>query len=388
MRILMAAPLLPHPAATSGGALVIYGELEALTPRHEVTLISFAGASPGDREGLDALARLGVTVLAVWRGPGTAVQTVRRRATLGARWLAGRQPLRALKFHDHRIQETIDRESSRKRFDLVHVEDNAMGQYRYPAGVPSVLTEQDVQPPGSAGGLEAVRWGAYQARVWAAFDRVQVYTERDAAAIRARAPALAGRVRVNPFGVTPGPPADPDVEQNGEVLFLGGFHHPPNVDAALWLAAEILPAIWRTHGRTHLTIAGADPPRSVRGLAGDRVAVTGFVPDLEPLFARAAVVVTPLRTGSGMRVKLLQAMSRGKAVVTTPLGAEGLAPGAPVEIGSSAAELARSVTRLLDDPAARRDLGRRARAFVAEHHSWSGFATRLRAMYRELGLDP
>jgi glycosyltransferase involved in cell wall biosynthesis len=388
MRILMAAPLLPHPAATAGGALVIYGELEALTPRHEVTLISFAGASPADREGLDALARLGVTVLPVWRAPGTPLRTTRRRLTLGARWLASREPLRALKFYDARVQEAIDHESSRKQFDLVHVEDNSMGQYRYPSGVRSVLSEQDVQPPGSTGGLEVARWGAYQTQVWAAFDRIQVYTERDAASIRSRAPALAGRVRVNPFGVSPAPAADPAQEQDGEVLFLGGFHHPPNVDAALWLATEILPAIWRTHGKTHLTIAGADPPQSVRALAGDRVSVTGFVPDLEPLFARAAVVVTPLRTGSGMRVKLLQAMSRGKAVVTTPLGQEGLAPGAPLEIGGSAPELARAVTRLLDDPATRRDLGRRARTFVAEHHSWSGFAARLAGIYRELGLEP
>jgi len=387
MRILMAAPLLPHPAATSGGALVIYGEVEALAGRHELTLISFAGASPADRDGLQVLARLGVTVRPIWRARAAAPAVLRRRLTLGARWLVGRDPLRALKFRDHRVQATIDEEAGSRRFDLVHVEDNAMAQYRYPAGVPSVLTEQDARPPGSGAALEATRWRKYQTRMWGRFNRLQVYTERDASLIRSMAPQLGDRVRVNPFGVTIGPPADPAAEREDEVLFLGGFQHQPNVDAALWLAREILPWIRRTRSRAHLTIVGADPPRSVRALATDHVTVTGFVPDVDPFFAHAAVVVTPLRTGSGMRVKLLQAMAHGKAVVTTPLGAEGVSSGAPLRIVESAREIAAEVAALLGDAAARQELGRRARAFVAEHHSWSAFADRLGGIYRELGLE-
>ncbi len=383
----MAAPLLPHPAATAGGALVIFGELQALARRHEVTLVSFAGASPADREGLETLGQLGVTVCPVWREPQRGAAVLQRRSNLALRWIAGRKPLRALKFHDPRVQAALDDAARGGRFDLVHVEDSAMGQYRYPAGVPAVLTDQDVRAADAARSPEAGRWREYQHGVWARFDRIQVYTERDARAIRSIAPELGGRVRVNPFGVTLGPPPNPALQREDELVFVGGFSHPPNVDAACWLAREIFPLVRAHRAGAHLTIVGADPPRAVRRLASDRVTVTGFVPDAGAFLDRAAVVVAPLRAGSGMRVKLLQALARGKAVVTTPLGAEGLAEDAPLRVARTGAELAAAITALLTDPEARHALGRRGREYVAEHHAWDRFATRLAGIYRELGLE-
>lgn len=387
MRILMVAPLLPHPAATAGGALVILGELEALARRHEVTLVSFAGASPADRRGLDTLRDLGVTVRAVWRDPERGPAVLRRRARLAARWLAGRDPLRALKFRDPAVQAALDDAARGTRFDLVHVEDNAMGQYRYPPGVPSVLTEQDVHAESEVPPLEAARWRRYQVGVWRRFDRLQVYTERDAAGIRRLAPELAPRIRVNPFGVALDSAGGAPAEREDELVFVGGFHHSPNVDAACWLAREILPLVRARRERVHLTIVGANPPPAVLALGSDSVTVTGFVPAVSPFLDRAAVVLAPLRTGSGMRVKLLQALARGKAVVATSLGAEGLAADAPLLVADSAPQIAEAVVTLLADVETRRALGRRAHDFVAEHHTWQGFATRLSSIYRELGLD-
>lgn len=387
----MAAPLLPHPAATAGGALVIFGEIEALARRHQVTLVCFAGASPSDRAGLELLAGLGVAVRAVWRESERGAAALRRRAGLAARWLAGHDPLRSLKFHDARLQAALDQAvkdaaAQGRPFDLVHAEDNAMGQYRYPSGVPSVLTEQDVRTDDTPS-FEAARWRQYQRRVWRRFDRLQVYTERDAAGLRQLAPELASRVRVNPFGVSAGLGADEAVEREDELVFVGGFRHPPNVDAACWLAREILPLIQRRRQGVHLTIVGADPPPAVRALASDAVTVTGFVPAVEPFLDRAAVVVAPLRTGSGMRMKLLQALARGRAVVTTPLGAEGLSQDAPLRLAGSAAELADATVSLLGDRDARRALARRAREYVLAYHGWDGFAGRLAAIYRELGVE-
>jgi glycosyltransferase involved in cell wall biosynthesis len=159
------------------------------------------------------------------------------------------------------------------------------------------------------------------------------------------------------------------------------------VDAARWLVLSILPLVQARRAGTRLTIVGADPPAPVRALASPWVTVTGFVPDVQPYLDQAAVVIAPLRAGAGMRVKILQALARGKAVVTTSLGAEGLAAGAPVRMGESAAQLADAVVALLADASARRELGDRARSFVAVHHSWTGFSQRLAAVYRELGLD-
>jgi polysaccharide biosynthesis protein PslH len=386
MRILMAAPLLPHPASTAGGALVIFGELATLARRHDLTLVCFAGPSPSDRDGLETLGRLGVTVHPVWRSPAHGLAVLRRRARLAMRWASGSDPIRALKFQDPAMQAALDEAARGRRFDIVLVEDSAMGQYRYPAGVPSVLTDNDVRAADEA--AEARRWHGYQRTVWRRFDRLQVYTERDAAGLRRLAPDLADRIRVNPFGVDLEPAMDSTAERDDELVFVGGFHHAPNVDAACWLVEEIFPLVRAKREPAHLTIVGADPPRAVRALASERVTVTGFVPDVAPFLQHAAVVVAPLRRGSGMRVKLLQALARGKAVVTTPLGAEGLAPDAPLRVASSAPDIAAAVIMLLNDAVARRSLGVGARAFVAEHHSWSGFVDRLAAICRELGVDP
>jgi glycosyltransferase involved in cell wall biosynthesis len=132
---------------------------------------------------------------------------------------------------------------------------------------------------------------------------------------------------------------------------------------------------------------GANPPRAVLALRSDAVTVTGFVPEVEPFLDRAAVVVAPLRAGSGMRMKLLQALARGRAVVTTPLGREGLAADAPVLVADSAPRIADATVALLSDAERRRALGRQGREFVAQHHTWEAFAARLSSIYRELGLD-
>jgi hypothetical protein len=87
------------------------------------------------------------------------------------------------------------------------------------------------------------RWRKYQLSVWRRSDRIQVFTPRDAEAVAALAPDLAERVRVNPFGVELPAPLDDRLEEPGHVLFVGNFTHPPNVDAALWLGTEIMPAL-------------------------------------------------------------------------------------------------------------------------------------------------
>src|SRR5207248_11047683 len=116
----------------------------------------------------------------------------------------------------------------------------------------------------------------------------------------------------------------------------------------------------------------------------------GGVPTVEPSLAGAAVVLAPLRTGGGMRLKVLQAMAHGKAVVTTPLGAEGLAVAGcepPLVIARDAEELAHGTAELLGAGAARRRLGAAARAFVARHHGWSAYRERLETLYQELAAE-
>ena len=234
---------------------------------------------------------------------------------------------------------------------------------------------------------EARRWRRYQPAVWRDFDRIQVFTPQDAKVVRSLAPELAERVRVNPFGIDVPKQVDPGREESGMVVFVGGFSHLPNVDAALWLGKEIMPLLRMRHPGVRLTIVGSYPPNEVRALSSGDITVTGRVPKVETYLERAAVVLAPIRMGGGMRLKVLQAMALGRAVVTTPLGAQGLATDThqpPLVLGSDADELANATAHLLASETDRRALGQRARDFVARHHSWSAYADRLDAIHSEV----
>jgi len=309
------------------------------------------------------------------------------------------------------MQNLLDRLLATQAFDLVHVEDNALADYRYMTSVPRLLTEHDVRIPvdgefdvaflpiadhpllriqlihQAINAGEQRRWQRYQPAAWRRFDLIQVFTKRDAAAIAKIAPNVASRLRVNPFGAYPQPQANPALELSDSIIFVGMFLHPANVDAAIWLATEIMPLLRVRRPAVRLTIVGGNAPDSVLKLAADDISVLGFVPDVQAYIEQAAIVVAPLRIGGGMRMKVLQAMSLGKAVIATPLGAEGLSVDGtqpPVAISSEANGIARLVCDLLSSDEVRHDLGRRAREFVLEHFSWKAYGQRLEAIYGEL----
>ena len=135
------------------------------------------------------------------------------------------------------------------------------------------------------------------------------------------------------------------------ILFLGNYTHAPNVDAAAWLCADILPLVRADMPHVSLTLAGSEPSAAVRALAGAGVHVTGYVPDLEPFFACHRVFAAPLRYGAGIKGKVVEALAAGLPVVTTPLGAEGidLIDGVDVCIADDARAFASAITRLYRD---------------------------------------
>lgn len=138
-----------------------------------------------------------------------------------------------------------------------------------------------------------------------------------------------------------------------DLLFLGNYTHAPNADAAVWMVHEVMPKIWEHIPDLRLILAGADPTPRVERLAGERVVVTGYVPDARPLFESARVFVSPLRFGAGMKGKIVQAISYGLPTVTTSIGAEGidLKDGKSVFIRESASDIAEAVLRLYSNEA-------------------------------------
>jgi glycosyltransferase involved in cell wall biosynthesis len=137
-----------------------------------------------------------------------------------------------------------------------------------------------------------------------------------------------------------------------DLLFVGGFQHPPNIDAMLWFCGEVLPLVRKDLPDVKLHIVGSKVTPAIQALASDAVVVHGFVEDIEPLLDGCRISVAPLRYGAGVKGKVNSAMSHGLPVVATPMAVEGIdaRDGEEVLVGGDAAAFAAQVVRLYRDP--------------------------------------
>ena len=168
------------------------------------------------------------------------------------------------------------------------------------------------------------------------------------------------------------------------VVYFGLLATVPNIDAVVHFVQDIWPRIAEARPDARLKIIGPRPPRSLQALAGPQVELTGFVSDLRPHLAAAAAVVTPLRLGGGTRLKIVEAMAMGKAIVSTTLGAEGIAaiPGRDLLIEDQPEAFGDAVNRLLGDPKLVARIGQSARSLAVQRYSWNGAALALESFYR------
>jgi len=175
------------------------------------------------------------------------------------------------------------------------------------------------------------------------------------------------------------------VSDQFELVFTGTMQYRPNAEAMLFFCREIYPKILAKVPRCRLKIVGNKPPSEVRALEklGD-IEVTGFVDDVRPYMASAAVVVVPLLSGSGTRLKILEAMAMGKAVVATTVGAEGIdyTNGRDIIIAEDPESFAENVIALLADRPKREILGKNARELAEQKYSWQSSAVSLEKAYR------
>lgn len=160
--------------------------------------------------------------------------------------------------------------------------------------------------------------------------------------------------------------------QRRDLVFVGGFRHPPNVDAVLWFANEVFPAILAERPDVRFHCIGADPPPSVLALANrESVIVHGHVPDIDPYMDGARIGLAPLRYGAGVKGKVNLSMAHGQPVVATPCAVEGmhLRDGHDVLVAESAQDFAAAVLRLYEDQALWETLSKNGLDNVTRHFS-------------------
>lgn len=395
MRILVLAQVLPYPP-DSGPKVKTYGSVRALAAVHDVTVLAFSRSDADDAHARELAAECGCTVHTVplRRGRRHDLLAAGYALLTGRSFILARDRRRAM----HRM---VRRLVSDRPFDVVHVDQLNMAQYlprRFGGQVifdahNAVWTITDRMAAHErnilrriALHLEARRIRRAEGRICETADIVLTTTVEDQTALLAVS-RKRFRGEIIPIGVEV--PAEPPNRGTAPVLLhIGTMFYPPNADAVRWFVAEVFDRIRATVPDARFVIVGARPPADIAALHDPArgIEVRGYVPDIAPLLAEAAATVVPTRAGSGMRVKILEAMAVGLPVVTTTVGAEGIrvVPETHLLIADDVAAFADAAVRLLADPALRARLRAQAHALAAARYDWRVTGATLRALYASL----
>jgi glycosyltransferase involved in cell wall biosynthesis len=375
--------------------------IAALANRHRVALLYLRGHDePPIDDGIRARCELVEEVTRGIRDPFTQRWLQHGRVVLARlkgnpRWVAEWW----VPFYETRVRTLVRTWQP----DIVQIEFHVMGQYLAAlsdSSAPRVLIEHD---PGAVTArdrqrlqrglrrslthLEVRAWERYEERIMREVQAVVVFTDRDRKALAPLAPHVP-LVRIPIGTVLPEQPLNPLGRPPPSIVFLGSFIHPPNTDAAARLIRGIFPRVRAQCPEVVLYVIGDQPPAEVRNLAGENVVVTGRVGNVSPYLDRAALIVVPLRLGGGMRVKVLEALAAGKAVVASPLAVEGLnvTAGEQVMLAETDQEFCDVIGSLLRDPHRRGALAQRARAWACANLGWENSVAAYERLYASLTM--
>ncbi|MFQ3534577.1 MAG: glycosyltransferase [Aggregatilineales bacterium] len=406
MRILFLTSQVPYPPH-GGGALRVYGLLHGLHQAgHQLDLLTFS--EPGAPQPAQTpLAALCEHIRSVPYTPRSAAQRLRDLILTSHADLARR-------FESADYAAALRDQLSAARYDVIHMQSLEMAAY-WPllrAAVPQARliydaynAEYDLQrsifaidrrqlarlPQALYSFIQWRRLVRFERAICRAADAVIAVSEADAAALSRLVPQKT--IAVVPNGIFTADYAQPSQRLNlgdAALLFTGTMNYRPNVDAALWFVEHVLDRVRAAVPSARLFIVGNKPhPRLDAIRQRSDVEITGFVQDVTPFLHSAAIYIAPLRMGSGTRLKLLQAMAVGCAIVSTSVGAQGLAlqNGREAIIADDALSFAQAIVGLLNDPKRRAALGAAARQLAQTRYDWSVILPGLLEVYERLGLE-
>ena len=394
MKILFLSPTVPFPL-TDGGRIRVFNLLKQIATKSDVTLLALE-TQPTDADGVAQLRQLGIQVHLIPNAPTLPRVSL---STLVNAFLK-RQPITvaryALPAYRQKFRELIATED----FNLVHYEMFHTAQFRTDTDLPGVLSQQNVDSAiwrrlcsetanpfyKFAYWTQQLAFQRYERVLSPMFDAVTCTSDIDAAVFQRYCAEETIEIIPNGVDVTHYQP-DFTSESPAHLIYIGSMDWYPNEDAVAFFTDEVLPKIQEKVPDVQFSIVGGNPSARVQKLAErEGIVVTGRVPEIKPYFAEATVFVVPLRIGSGTRLKILEALAMGKAIVSTSVGAEGLdlKDGEEIFIADEPIAFADAVTRLLTDPTLRRRIGENGRARVEQDYDWRSIGEKLHTLYESL----
>ncbi len=390
----------------SGALMRNYQLVAALARAHRVTLVTFSRPEVGRNSRFDKLNEMCDEIVEVPQATCTFSVTHRYEDWVGPltrlrALVSSRQPRHVRRWRSAEFVDTLRRLRA-VGDDVVVASRPALAEMARDAGFSRILLDlPDLESGLVHRGLsadswykskpidwaEAAKFRAYDARLPSRFWRVSVCKEEDRRQFSRVPPA---NCVVIPNGTEPHGTTPQSDEAPGEILFVGALFYQPNIDAVLFFHREIFPIVRRSVPEARFRIVGLAPDRSIARLDNGRdCVVNASVDDVSPYYARASVVVVPVRLGAGSKLKVVEALARGKALVSTTFGAEGfnLRPGIDVEIGDTAEDFAARTIRLLRDPTARAELAANGRARALERYTWGAITPLVLKAVQEAPLE-
>jgi polysaccharide biosynthesis protein PslH len=403
LAVLFVTPFLPSPP-TFGAQRRLHELISGVAASNDVSVLSLVDPSESHADAIRATeeyCRRVVTVSNPTYHTGHARKRLRQLASLGSshsyEWLG----------HSEGSFRAALEQMLAHRYDIVHFELAPMAGYasacdRAPGTRPILCLDEHnieydivrrtaaIEASPLRRAYSAIEWRKVRKEeryAWTHLDGCTVTSVRDQEMLLADEPSAHTAVVPNGVDVDFFRPGSPNAAHGPPtLLFFGAIDYFPNTDAMNFFLHDVFPQLVARYPGLRLSIVGRKPPEAILAQRSGNVEVTGVVDDLRPWLARADVVIVPLRIGGGTRLKILEAMAAGKAVVSTTLGAEGLAvvPERDLLIGDDASGLVKQISRLLDDRELGRRLGAAARELVVARYSWKGAVETLSGFYAEL----
>ena len=394
MKILFLSPTVPFPL-TDGGRIRVFNLLKQIAQKSDVTLLALE-TQPTDAEGVSQLQQLGIQVHLVPNAPTLPRLSFRTLANAFFK----RQPITVARYDLPAYRQKFKELIATDTFDLIHYEMFHTAQFRTETDLPSVLSQQNVDSAiwrrlcsetinpfyKFAYWTQQLAFQRYERVLSPKFDAVTCTSDIDAAVFQRHCAENVIEIIPNGVDVAHYQP-DFSAEAPAHLIYIGSMDWYPNEDAVAFFADEVLPRIQESVPDVKFSIVGGNPSARVQKLAEkEGIVVTGRVPEIKPYFAEATVFVVPLRIGSGTRLKILEALAMGKAIVSTSVGAEGLdlKDGEEIFIADEPKVFAEAVTRLLKDPSLRRRIGESGRARVEQDYDWRSISEKLHQLYTKI----
>jgi polysaccharide biosynthesis protein PslH len=383
MRILFLAQLLPFPLDAGPKVRSHYVLRHLIAAGHEVTLLCFV--RPEDRqEDIQSLGRLchSISVVKIARSRFKDVRD-------GLRSLLSPTPFLILRDQIREMYQRVEQITGSRSFDALHVDQLWMAPYGLSCGGPAlrVLDQHNAvfQVPLQMARnernplmrtllkRESAKLYGFERKTCRLFSKVVWVSEEDK---RALIPIPGDREsdhHVIPIATDPGAQLPVPNGKSFRITMLGGMHWPPNSEGISWFAERIWPRVAAAVPNSVLTIVGKNPPKALaRTVQGSRIETTGYVPDLKGLLSETAAFIVPLKSGAGMRVKILDAWCWGLPVVSTSIGAQGMnaVEGENLLIADDEDSFARCVVKIFEDPRLAHRLREGGRATVEALYDW------------------